>query len=48
VDIWQAEDLSGSWPEATQENAQLEGVAERALVKDGGARRLRFADGRAT
>jgi arsenite methyltransferase len=35
VDIWQAEDLSGNRPEATLENARLEGVAERVEVKDG-------------
>ena len=45
VDIWQAEDLSGNRPEATQENARLEGVADRVEVKDGDARRLPFADG---
>jgi ubiquinone/menaquinone biosynthesis C-methylase UbiE len=45
VDIWLAEDLSGNRPEATLENARLEGVAERVEVKDGDARRLPFADG---
>jgi len=45
VDIWQAEDLFGNRPEATLENARLEGVAERVEVKDGDARRLPFADG---
>jgi arsenite methyltransferase len=44
VDIWQTEDLSGNRPEATLENARLEGVAERVEVKDGDARRLPFAD----
>ena len=44
VDIWNAEDLSGNRPEATLENARLEGVAERVEVKDGDARRLPFAD----
>ena len=44
VDMWQAEDLSGNRPEATLENARLEGVAERVEVKDGDARRLPFAD----
>jgi ubiquinone/menaquinone biosynthesis C-methylase UbiE len=43
--MWQAEDLSGNRPEATLENARLEGVAERVEVKDGDARRLPFADG---
>ena len=45
VDIWNAEDLSGNRPDATLENARLEGVAERVEVKDGDARRLPFADG---
>jgi arsenite methyltransferase len=45
VDIWNTEDLSGNRPEATLENARLEGVAERVEVKDGDARRLPFADG---
>jgi SAM-dependent methyltransferase len=45
VDIWNVEDLSGNRPEATLENARLEGVAERVEVKDGDARRLPFADG---
>ena len=45
VDIWQAEDLSGNRPEATRENARLEGVSDRVEVKDGDARRLPFADG---
>ena len=45
VDLWQAEDLSGNRPEATQENARLEGVSDRVEVKDGDARRLPFADG---
>ena len=45
VDIWQTEDLSGNRPEATLENARLEGVAECVEVKDGDARRLPFADG---
>ena len=45
VDIWQAADLSGNRPEATRENARLEGVSDRVEVKDGDARRLPFADG---
>lgn len=44
VDIWRAEDLSGNRPEATHENARLEGVSDRVEVKDGDARRLPFAD----
>jgi arsenite methyltransferase len=45
ADIWNTEDLSGNSPEATLENARLEGVADRIEVKDGDARRLPFADG---
>jgi ubiquinone/menaquinone biosynthesis C-methylase UbiE len=44
VDLWQKEDLSGNRPEATLENARLEGVADRVEVKDGDARQLQFAD----
>src|SRR5437867_1822025 len=32
IDLWQQEDLSGNRPEATLENARLEGVAERIEV----------------
>jgi SAM-dependent methyltransferase len=45
VDLWQAEDLSGNRPEATLENARLEGVADRVEVRHGDARQLPFADG---
>jgi SAM-dependent methyltransferase len=45
VDIWQAEDLGGNRPEATLENARLEGVAERVEVKTADMRTLPFADG---
>jgi ubiquinone/menaquinone biosynthesis C-methylase UbiE len=44
VDLWQAEDLSGNRPEATLENARLEGVAQRLEVKTGDARQLPFPD----
>jgi SAM-dependent methyltransferase len=44
VDIWQSEDLSGNRPEATLENAQIEGVAERVEVKTADARQLPFPD----
>jgi SAM-dependent methyltransferase len=44
VDLWQREDLSGNRPEATLENARLEGVADRVEVKDGDARKLPFGD----
>jgi SAM-dependent methyltransferase len=45
VDLWQGEDLSGNRPEATLENARIEGVADRVEVRDGDARRLPFPDG---
>ena len=44
VDIWDASDESGNRPEATLENARIEGVAERVEVVDGDARRLPFGD----
>ena len=44
VDIWQAEDLSGNWPEATLENARLEGVLDRVEVKTADMRKLPFDD----
>jgi SAM-dependent methyltransferase len=44
VDLWQAVDLSGNRPDATIENARLEGVADRVEVKDGDARNLPFPD----
>jgi len=42
VDIWQAEDLSGNRPEATLENARLEGVLDRVEVKTADMRKLPF------
>jgi SAM-dependent methyltransferase len=42
VDIWQAEDLSGNRPDATIDNARLEGVADRVEVKTADMRRLPF------
>jgi len=44
VDIWQAEDLSGNRPEATLENARLEGVADKVEVKTADMRKLPFPD----
>ena len=44
VDIWQAEDLSGNRPEATLENARLEGVLDRVEVKTADMRKLPFED----
>ena len=44
VDIWQSKDQSGNHPEATYENARIEGVANRVEVKSGDARQLPFED----
>jgi ubiquinone/menaquinone biosynthesis C-methylase UbiE len=45
VDIWQRKSMVGNRPEVAQENARLEGVAERVQVQDGDARHLPFPDG---
>jgi SAM-dependent methyltransferase len=45
IDLWHSADQAGNRPEATWENARLEGVAERIDVQDGDARKLPFADG---
>ena len=45
IDIWQAEDLSGNRPEATLENARLEGVADRVEVQTADMRKIPFPDG---
>jgi len=45
IDIWQAEDLSGNRPEATLNNAQREGVANRIEVKTADMRQIPFPDG---
>jgi ubiquinone/menaquinone biosynthesis C-methylase UbiE len=44
IDIWQAEDLTGNRPEATLENARLEGVADRVEVRTADMRQLPFPD----
>lgn len=44
IDLWQREDQAGNSPEATMENARLEGVADRVELKDGDARKLPFGD----
>jgi arsenite methyltransferase len=44
IDLWQTEDQAGNSPEATMENARLEGVAALVELKDGDARKLPFAD----
>lgn len=44
IDLWQTQDLSGNRPEATLENARLEGVAERVEVKTADMRSIPFPD----
>ena len=44
IDLWQQEDLSGNRPEATLENARLEGVAERVEVHTADMRKMPFPD----
>jgi SAM-dependent methyltransferase len=45
IDIWQTEDLSGNRPDATLENARLEGVADRVEIRTADMRELPFPDG---
>lgn len=45
LDLWQAEDLTGNTPQATIENARIEGVADRVVVKTGDMRAMPFPDG---
>ncbi|MEA2569667.1 MAG: hypothetical protein QOI24_1668 [Acidobacteriota bacterium] len=45
IDIWQAEDLSGNRPEATLQNASLEGVGDRVQVKSADMREIPFPAG---
>lgn len=45
IDLWQEQDLSGNRPEATMENARLEGVAERVEVHTGDMRTMPFEGG---
>src|SRR5262249_45970012 len=44
IDLWQAEDLSGNRPEATLENAKIEGVADRVEVQTADMRKIPFPD----
>lgn len=44
VDIWQSVDQSGNRPEATLENARIEGVSDNVEVHDGDARGLPFEE----
>jgi ubiquinone/menaquinone biosynthesis C-methylase UbiE len=45
IDLWKREDQAGNSREATWQNVQLEGVADRVELKDGDARKLPFPDG---
>ncbi len=45
LDLWSQEDLSDNKPEATEENAKREGVAERVAVQTGDMREMPFPDG---
>jgi SAM-dependent methyltransferase len=42
IDLWQAEDLSGNRPEATVQNAKIEGVADRVEVQTADMRDIPF------
>jgi SAM-dependent methyltransferase len=42
IDIWSLVDQGNNRPEATIENAEIEGVADRVEVRDGDARHLPF------
>lgn len=44
VDIWQSKDQAGNRPEATSQNAAIEGVIQRIVLVEGDARRLPFPD----
>jgi SAM-dependent methyltransferase len=44
IDIWSAKDLSGNTMEATQQNAELEGVGDRVELKTEWATKMNFAD----
>jgi SAM-dependent methyltransferase len=45
IDLWQQEDLSDNRPEATLENARLEGVTDRVEVHTADMRKIPFPDG---
>lgn len=45
IDIWQSEDLSGNKPDATEENARREGVADRVQLRTADMRKMPFPDG---
>lgn len=45
VDIWSSNDQADNSKAATEKNAELEGVADRVVIRDGDARKLPFRDG---
>ena len=44
IDLWQEQDLGGNTPEATEANAEAEGVMDRVIIETRDARKLPFAD----
>src|SRR5690242_10477542 len=44
IDVWNALDLSGNSPDATKENAKLEGVADKVRIETSDARKLVYPD----
>ena len=44
IDIWSKEDLSGNSAAATQQNLEIEGVANRCILVNEGAQRMSFPD----
>jgi ubiquinone/menaquinone biosynthesis C-methylase UbiE len=44
IDLWRSEDQSANTSDAADENARIEGVAERVKVETGDARKLPFSD----
>jgi len=44
LDLWQKQDQAGNSREATWQNVEIEGVADRVELKDGDARALPFPD----
>jgi arsenite methyltransferase len=45
IDLWRARDQSGNRPDATQHNAEVEGVADRIEVHTGDMTAMPFEDG---
>lgn len=45
IDIWRGKDLSGNSETATQQNLQLEKVADRCELRSMGAQQMEFPDG---